>query len=422
MKLLLVLTNPYSSLDVLARACVNAVKGDNIDVYWLYSNMFEELVQDHYSYLEFFDVVHFIAGVESFSFDLIAKTAKYCQIVSTFHHRQFSSVPDQFKLVDHLFYVSRFLEADVKALCIPMEKTTLLHNGVDTDVFKPAYRRSENENFVIGFFGARPPNDTEDRKGTKLLLDAARQIKEQGFSPEFIIVGHGWKELVAQLRILDLTVEYFVNVGWDQLSDLYNRLNLYLITSYLEGGPLPLLEAGACATPIISTPVGLALEVLAKPGCGKLLNGFDSHEIAQAVIADLRNPDQANARALKVYLEIYKHWNWFKTYRGLSKLYKGLCTEKDSQPAQNAFNQFSETYFNFQQDPIKQRNIVRLYGMVDFAWRLYYRGDYCRAFQLAFPVFGKVKFAYFWNNFLKNIIALSPPAILFRGIKDEMRL
>jgi glycosyltransferase involved in cell wall biosynthesis len=416
MNLLLVLTNPYSSLDVLARACVTAVKGKNIEVYWLYSNMYDELVQNQPDCLDFFDVVHFVAGVESFSFDLVAKTAKYCRVISTYHHREFSSVPDQFKLVDRLFYVSRFLESDTQTLGIPLEKITLLHNGVDIGIFKPARQPRVDKNFRIGFFGAKPPVGSGDRKGANLLLAAAREMKDQGFSPEFVIVGHGWKELVAQLTSLGLAVSYLVNIDWDQLAEVYNRLDLYLITSYLEGGPLTLLEAGACGTPIISTPVGLALEVLAKPGCGKLLKGFDSHEIAQAVIDDVRNPDQAHERARNVYSEISEQWAWSKSYCGLAQYYQDVSVLKTEKLNQFQAERSSIPYLDFTQKSDHQRVLARSYAMIDFAWRLYFLGDRLRAYQMALPLLGKVKYGYWWNKFLKNVIAISPPGILLRQL------
>jgi glycosyltransferase involved in cell wall biosynthesis len=414
MRLLLVLTNPYSSLDVLARASILEVKKHNVEVYWLYSSMFEELCQNHIEFLEIFDVVHFVAGVEGFPYDLIAKVAQFCRVVTTYHHKQFSSGPRQFTLVDRIFYVSRILETDIKTFGVPLEKIILLHNGVDTNLFRPNDQPKLDNSFRIGFIGARPPDDLGDRKGTSLLLDAAREIMRQGFSPQFVIVGHGWKELVAQLRSIGFVVTYLVNVDWYDLVDVYNSLDLYLITSYLEGGPLTLLEAGACGIPVISTPVGLALEVLAKPCCGRLLHSFDGQEIAQAVIDDILNPDQAHQRARNVYSEICENWTWHKTYQDLARYYQDVCDLKINKSYQLKFERMSPPYLDFAQESDIQRTVARSYAMVDFAWKLYYRGDRLRAYQMAIPFIGKVKINYWWDRFLKNILAISPPGIFLR--------
>lgn len=414
MKLLLVLTNPYSSLDVLARASIDAVANENIEVYWLYKSMFEELAEKYPLHLKFFNVIHFINSVECFSYQIISEAAKVCGIISTYHHRQFTDIPEQFNLVDRFFYVSRFLEADIRTFGIPDEKTNLLHNGVDTDIFKPDKQVAKESGFRIGFFGAKPPDESTDRKGVSLLLEAAQYIKKHGLSPEFIIVGHGWKDLVIHLKNIGFTVYYFVNAEWDDLPHLYNKLDLYLITSRLEGGPLTLLEAGACQIPIISTPVGLALEVLSDPECGKLLTSFDGIEIAQAIMEDMRNPIQAHDRALRVYEKICKNWSWRHTYRLLPRYYQMVGAIQKNTKGQLPADKPYAPYLDFAQKPNKQREIALSYAMVDFAWRLYYRGDRFKSYQTALSIFGKVRFVYWWNNFLKNVISTNFVGIIFR--------
>ena len=53
-------------------------------------------------------------------------------------------------------------------------------------------------------------------------------------------------------------------VNSSHLNELYNILDLYLVTSRLEGGPQAILECGISKTPILSTDVGIAPEILSK--------------------------------------------------------------------------------------------------------------------------------------------------------------
>ena len=48
------------------------------------------------------------------------------------------------------------------------------------------------------------------------------------------------------------------------MNELYNCLDLYLITSRCEGGPRSVFEAGLTQTPIISTRVGISPELMAR--------------------------------------------------------------------------------------------------------------------------------------------------------------
>jgi glycosyltransferase involved in cell wall biosynthesis len=50
---------------------------------------------------------------------------------------------------------------------------------------------------------------------------------------------------------------------FSMMNELYNILDLYLITSRIEGGPQALVECGQTKTPVISTDVGIAKRILA---------------------------------------------------------------------------------------------------------------------------------------------------------------
>ena len=47
-----------------------------------------------------------------------------------------------------------------------------------------------------------------------------------------------------------------------KLNELYNCLDLYIVTSRVEGGPQAVFESALTKTPIISTNVGVAPEIL----------------------------------------------------------------------------------------------------------------------------------------------------------------
>ena len=51
--------------------------------------------------------------------------------------------------------------------------------------------------------------------------------------------------------------------SFETINELYNCLDLYIVSSRFEGGPQAILECGITKTPIISTDVGVASEILA---------------------------------------------------------------------------------------------------------------------------------------------------------------
>lgn len=320
MKILLVIDFPHSSLEVIAKAIVSIEEKLGLEVFILYKTMFIEAMEDCPQILSSISLVHFIVGVELFSYKTIEIVSLYCPIISHYHHHEFSKNLKQYFLVSCLIYVSKIFEKDVKLIKVINNNTRLLHSGVDTSFFKDLKNTSLHKTFTIGLFGVHVP-DGKDRKGSVLLVRTVKRLLNLGYYPKFLIVGYGWKKLVKHLCRMGLNVSYKVNVASKEMPKLYNKLDLYLITSLIEGGPLTLLEAAACRVPIISTPVGLSLEILTKPSCGRILNGFDDGEIATAIINDIENYKAAKDRAICVQNEIQKNWNWKCTYSDLHDIY-----------------------------------------------------------------------------------------------------
>ena len=58
----------------------------------------------------------------------------------------------------------------------------------------------------------------------------------------------------------------------ENLNELYNCLDLYIVTSRYEGGPQSIFECALTKTPILSTNVGVAPEVLSKDSIFEMEN------------------------------------------------------------------------------------------------------------------------------------------------------
>ena len=65
--------------------------------------------------------------------------------------------------------------------------------------------------------------------------------------------------------------------------DLYSSCDAWLFGSLNEGFGLPILEAMACRTPVIGTPVGAAPELISE-GNGILVKPEDPEDMARAII------------------------------------------------------------------------------------------------------------------------------------------
>jgi glycosyltransferase involved in cell wall biosynthesis len=103
-------------------------------------------------------------------------------------------------------------------------------------------------------------------KNHRLLLEAAKDLKDQGKSHyfKFLIIGDG--ELAQELKryASELQVENLVVFsGWRKdMPSLYKSLDVVALTSLNEGTPVTLIEAMAAGTPVIATDVGGVKDLL----------------------------------------------------------------------------------------------------------------------------------------------------------------
>jgi len=82
--------------------------------------------------------------------------------------------------------------------------------------------------------------------------------------------------------------------GWishDDLPNYLNQLRLLVLPSYTEGLPNIMLEAMACGTPVLATPVGAIPDVIIDGKTGFIMENNSPECIAANVIRALNSPD-----------------------------------------------------------------------------------------------------------------------------------
>jgi glycosyltransferase involved in cell wall biosynthesis len=101
-------------------------------------------------------------------------------------------------------------------------------------------------------------------KGPDSLINILKGIKENNKKLVVILAGTRRQYVLKNLKKLEIDFKYFEMVDIKELNELYNILDLYIVSSRLEGGPQAILEASITKTPLVSTDVGVASEILHK--------------------------------------------------------------------------------------------------------------------------------------------------------------
>ena len=135
--------------------------------------------------------------------------------------------------------------------------------------------------FTIGSFQrdseGHNPNLPKLSKGPDRLVEIIQHYKEKKDNKILVILSGKRRDfLINELDKLGINYLYKEMVKLKTVNELYNILDLYIVSSRFEGGPQSVLECAITKTPIISTDVGLASSVLSSSS----IFDMDNYKIA----------------------------------------------------------------------------------------------------------------------------------------------
>jgi glycosyltransferase involved in cell wall biosynthesis len=129
-------------------------------------------------------------------------------------------------------------------------------------------------------------------KGIEFFLKAASIIADKRSDVKFLIVGDGPLQDSLKRLSKELGVEKLVRfLGQrEDVYDLINIMDVFVLSSLHEGLPTALLEALAMGKPVVATRVGGIPEVIKQDGLGILIEPKKPEQIAEACLTLLNNP------------------------------------------------------------------------------------------------------------------------------------
>ena len=179
------------------------------------------------------------------------------------------------------------------AVGVDDRRLMVIRNGVDTARYRPhddvaAARRKLGlpDTILVGSAGRLEPV-----KNYPLLLRATARARQLAPTLHLVLMGDGGeRDALAQLAT-DLGLQDAVSfLGWrTDANDVMAALDLFALTSISEGLPLGVLEAMACAVPVVTTAVG-DLPRVVHPDVGVTIPSHDETALADALVGLARDP------------------------------------------------------------------------------------------------------------------------------------
>ncbi|MEM6497265.1 MAG: glycosyltransferase family 4 protein [Pseudomonadota bacterium] len=244
------------------------------------------------------------------------RVPRRCSLVSTFFHGKPEDGPAVERHIEQFLKLERRLSRVICSASIVRnrlidwgvvpEKLSLIPIGCETNRFVPPTTQQREEirckfaipsdALVIGSFqkdGEGWDKGLEPKliKGPDIFLAAVERLSRD--QQVFVLLTGPARGYVMQgLENLGIPYTHHYATDRDDLARCYHALDLYLVTSREEGGPMALMESMASHVPIVSTPVGMAPDLISDGISGGLTVSVDPDEIASKAEFFLSQSDE----------------------------------------------------------------------------------------------------------------------------------
>lgn len=236
--------------------------------------------------------------------------------------------------------LSEFMRQRVMATHgIAPERIVLIPGAADPGLFRPAVDRRalrrrlglpEDRTILFTVRNLVP------RMGLDMLLEAFSGLGQAGQRCLLVIGGDGplraRLETMIRQRQLEQVVRLAGFIPEEQLAAYYQAADLVLMpTAQLEGFGLVTVEALACGTPVVGTPVGAIPEVLNQIDPVLIAGGADSPSFADAlgrVLSRIQEPGERERLSRKGRSLVERRYNWAQHCADLIRLSAQPASER----------------------------------------------------------------------------------------------
>jgi glycosyltransferase involved in cell wall biosynthesis len=237
------------------------------------------------------------------------------------------------KDVDGIIAISEGVRKVLLDSGIPYSLVHVIPSGIDFSPFRQAMPRDflrrefsfAPDDYLVGIVAA-----LEDHKGHTYLLQASKILKEQAPKIKVIVVGTGSLRLKLDKQARNLGVDdivFFLGFRED-VPRILASLDLFVLSSYLEGMGSSILDAMISRLPVVATQAGGIPEVVIHNETGLLVPPRNPEAFAQAILTLYHDRDLAARLAKKGYEVVHQKFSAEAMADKVFELYQRLAAKK----------------------------------------------------------------------------------------------
>lgn len=305
------------------------------------------------------DVVHFLMNLCNINFpsgidvDHFLKNLP-CASVSTVHH---ICEGEEIKFyeaqkLDKIHVVSEEWQNIIKERY--NEDTFLAQLGVDVKKFGKNVTQRPGKIFRIGMFGFFV--ELHNRKRLDIFIKGLSILKSRNFPFEVIMQGQLGQKIKDELNKNNIPYKFNGILDSNNAYKAYENIDCYVIAADVEGGPFSTLESLASGVPLVTTKVGMSLEVIKHYHNGIFIEKNNPQEIADAIFK-LGTDQEIYNKIVKNGLNDAKNYDWSIAGKKYKELYQETVSVRKKNSSLTKLN--SEHKVNSVNKEVLLRDLLR---------------------------------------------------------------
>jgi len=220
--------------------------------------------------------------------------------------------------------VSKNMKQNILRLNKSKFKICHIYDGVDFLKFNPKNKNyySKNRTFEILHVGRFSPE-----KCHFLIVETCKKLRDNNYNFHLTLIGFGPLENQIRSLIQKYNLEKWITitgyVDHENISNYYEKADLYIQPSITEGMPISVLEAMSMKLPVILTNVGGMLELIKNKG-GIIIEKNNLDQLFKTIILYINNSQKVKNDGEINRKYILENFNWDKHAKKLYNIYSKL--------------------------------------------------------------------------------------------------
>ncbi|MBS0197393.1 MAG: glycosyltransferase family 4 protein [Planctomycetes bacterium] len=209
-------------------------------------------------------------------------------------------------------------------------RLSIVHCGIDPQVYAPRPPRAPGPLRLLTVGRMHPI------KGYNVLLDACRHLADEGLAFELTMVGDGpmmnhLQTSIDRLR-LNERVRLVGPVAQEHIQSYFDHADAMVVSSFMEGVPVVLMEAMAKELGVVSTRVGGIGELVEHATSGFLVDAGSALSLAAGIRSYAADPDLCRVHGAAGRRRVLGEFHIDGTGAGMAELFQrhGVATKIES--------------------------------------------------------------------------------------------